>query len=69
MTISRNPKLFLSKGLKLAFAKFQPSKSLIFDKLQTIQETQKQKYVSDRKPNPNDDSTSTSFSSTEESDF
>jgi len=36
--ISRSPNLFLSKGGEPSFAKFQPSKSLIFDKLPTIKQ-------------------------------
>ena len=56
---SKNPKLFMNKGAEPAFAKFQPSKSLIFEKLPTIREiTQKHEHDIDIKPNTVSDSPS-----------
>ena len=49
----------MNKGAEPAFAKFQPSKSLIFEKLPTIREiTQKHEHDIDIKPNTVSDSPS-----------
>jgi hypothetical protein len=42
---SRNPKKYMEKGLQSSsISKFQPSKSIVFEKLQTVEEKVKQQH-------------------------
>ena len=48
--ISKSPRLFMNTQTDIQFAKFQPSKSVVFDKLATIRDMKKE-YESSSEPN------------------